>query len=63
MLVGGTADSFWDGSAARSITPHVLEVQDADHGMFVGGPLAASAEVLGRVMTAFEDFLDQAVWP
>lgn len=62
LLVGGTADRFWDGPAARSITPHVVEVAGADHGMFVPGELSASAAVLGQVMTAVEQFLDHVVW-
>jgi hypothetical protein len=45
------------------ITPYVVEVGTADHGMFVPGELSASAAVLGRVMTAVEQFLDQVVWP
>ncbi|HWG64319.1 MAG TPA: hypothetical protein VG253_21735 [Streptosporangiaceae bacterium] len=62
LLVGGTADEAWDGAVARSITPHVMEVCGADHGMFVPGPLAASAEVLGKVATAVEIFLDEVAW-
>lgn len=42
---------------ARRISPHVLEVPDADHSMLVPGPLARSAEVLGRVCTALEQFV------
>ncbi len=63
LLVGGTADQCWDGPAARSVTRHVIEVDAADHGMFVPGGLAASAAVLGQVMTAVEQFLDQVAWP
>jgi hypothetical protein len=63
LLVGGTADPFWDGDLARELSPHVLEITGADHGLFVPGPLAASAEILGRVVTAVEQFLDDAVWP
>ncbi|OLF11366.1 alpha/beta hydrolase [Actinophytocola xanthii] len=63
LLVGGTADRFWDGRLARELSPHVLEVDGADHGMYVPGRLAASAAVLGRVATAVEDFLDEVVWP
>lgn len=63
LLVGGTADRFWDGRLARELSPHVLEVDGADHGMYVPGRLAGSAAVLGRVVTAVEDFLDEAVWP
>jgi hypothetical protein len=63
LLVGGTADQFWDGQTARSITSDVVEIDGADHGMFVPGQLAASATVLGQVITAVEDFLDHIVWP
>lgn len=63
LLVGGTADEFWNGRVARSITPHVVEVAAADHGMFVPGELSASAGVLGQVTTAVERFLDHVVWP
>ncbi|SCE68680.1 Alpha/beta hydrolase family protein [Micromonospora viridifaciens] len=57
LLIGGTADSLWDGELARRLSPHVLEVPDADHSMLVPGPLARSAEVLGRVCTAVEEFV------
>jgi len=64
LLIGGTADPWWDGPLARDLTPHVLEVPDADHGMVLpGAPLARSAAVLGRVATAVEEFLDRHVWP
>jgi hypothetical protein len=63
LLVGGTADKFWDGHTARSLTPDVVEIDDADHRMFVPGPLAASAAALGQIMTVVEDFLDHRVWP
>jgi pimeloyl-ACP methyl ester carboxylesterase len=62
LLVGGTADRFWDGQTARSLPAEVVEVDGADHGMFVPGGLAASAAVLGQVIMAVEDFLDR-VWP
>jgi hypothetical protein len=62
LLAGGTADPYWDGEIARSVTPHVVEVDGADHLMFVPGGLAASAAVLGDVMTAVERFLDDVAW-
>ncbi len=62
LLAGGTADSWWDGAVARSITPHVVEVEGADHSMTVPGPLSASATVLGQVMDVVEAFLDDVVW-
>jgi pimeloyl-ACP methyl ester carboxylesterase len=63
LLIGGTADKVWDGRLGRSLTPHVLEIDGADHGMFVPGRLSASAAVLGQVTTAVENFLDHQVWP
>jgi hypothetical protein len=63
LLIGGTADELWDGRLARSLTPHVLEVDGADHGMFIPGRLSESAAVLGQVITAVEDFLDHQIWP
>ncbi len=63
LLIGGTADRLWEGAVARSLSPHVIEVEAADHGMFVPGELSASAAVLGQVMTAVEQFLDQVIWP
>jgi hypothetical protein len=63
LVVGGTADPLWHGDLARELTPYVLEVPGADHGMYVEGPLARSAEVLGQVATAVERFLDDVVWP
>lgn len=63
LLVGGTADRLWDGALARTLTPHVLEIDGADHGLMVPGPLADSATVLGQVATAVEEFLDTVVWP
>ena len=63
LLAGGSADEYWDGRLARSLTPHVVEVEGADHGMFVPGGLAAPAVVLGDVMTAVERFLDDVASP
>jgi hypothetical protein len=63
LLVGGTADKLaWDGEVARGLTPHVCEVDGADHGMRVPGPLAATTAVLGLLVTAIERFLDEVVW-
>jgi hypothetical protein len=63
LLIGGTADEYWDGEIARSVTPYVVEIDGADHRMFVPGGLAASAAALGDVMTAVEWFLDDVAWP
>jgi hypothetical protein len=58
LLVGGTADEMWDGALARQLTPHVLEVHNADHGMYVPGPLTDSIAVLRQMVTAIQEFLD-----
>jgi hypothetical protein len=63
LLVGGTADAMWNGALARRLSPHVLEIDGADHGMYVPGPLTDSITVLGRVVTAVEDFLEMINWP
>ena len=63
LLIGGTADKLWDGTVARRLSPHVLEVPEADHGMFVPGPLTDSVAVLGQVVTAVEGFLAAIAWP
>ena len=63
LLVGGTADRVWDGRVARSVTADVVEIDGADHGMFVPGALGASAAVLGEVIAAVERFLDRVMCP
>jgi hypothetical protein len=62
LLVGGTDDATWDGTLARDLTPHVLEIPHADHLLFIPGPLAATLEAHGKALTAVEHFLDTVVW-
>ncbi|WP_284747884.1 hypothetical protein [Amycolatopsis sp. RTGN1] len=63
LLVGGTGDALWDGAEARRLSPYLLEVEDADHGMQVPGPISESVAVLGRVLIAIDEFLDAIAWP
>ncbi|MEV6303264.1 alpha/beta hydrolase [Actinoplanes sp. NPDC051861] len=64
LLVGGTADTeWWSGGTAHRLTPHVLEIPNADHGLLVPGPLTDSIAVLARLVTAVENFLDAIRWP
>jgi hypothetical protein len=63
LLVGGTGDAMWDGATAHRLSPYVLEVEDANHGMCVPGPISESIAVLGRVLTAMDEFLDAIAWP
>lgn len=62
LLIGGTADRLWDSDVAAALSDHVLEIDGADHNMLVPGPMTESALVLGRVVTAIENFLDNVVW-
>jgi pimeloyl-ACP methyl ester carboxylesterase len=63
LLIGGTEDPLWDGALARRLSPDVLEVDGADHGMYVSGPVTASIAVLGRVIDRVGEFLDTIDWP
>lgn len=63
MLVGGTADKLWDSAVARDLTPHVVQIDGGDHGLFDLGPLEKSASNLGLLAAACEEFLDVNVWP
>lgn len=63
LLVGGTADPYWDGDLARRLSPHVFEVEGASHGMMVDGPVADSIAVLARMVTAVDEFLGTIGWP
>jgi hypothetical protein len=57
-LAGGTAGPFWDGTAATRLTPYVYQVESADHGLFVPGPVTGSVDVLKGLVVAMTDFLD-----
>ncbi|MBU2665482.1 alpha/beta hydrolase [Actinoplanes bogorensis] len=63
LLVGGTADKAWDRAAARRLSPYVVEVPAADHGMVVPGPLTDTIAVLARIVVAIDEFLDDIGWP
>lgn len=65
LVIGGTADNVagWDSDLVRSLGLYVHEVSDADHSLMVPGPLAESARVLGEIITAVEQFLDNVLWP
>ncbi|GAB3264016.1 hypothetical protein GCM10027586_20020 [Kineococcus gypseus] len=58
LLVGGTADPYWDPDTARRSGQQVVEVTGADHSMEIAGDLDASLRVLQTVLTAVGDLLD-----
>lgn len=59
LLVGGGADRTWDADLAHQLTPHVLSIDGANHGMQVPGPVRNTVDVLGRVVDAIDRFLDE----
>lgn len=63
LLVGGTADRSWDGPVAHRLSPHVLQIPDADHALYVPGPVSRTIAAAAQVADALEQFLDQHVWP
>ncbi|MBM2616129.1 alpha/beta hydrolase [Actinoplanes sp. LDG1-06] len=63
LLVGGTADPLWDRALAQELSPYVVEVPAANHGMYVPGPLTDTIAVLARVVVAIDEFLDDIGWP
>jgi hypothetical protein len=63
LLIGGTSDPLWDGAEARRLSPYVLEIPAANHGLQVPGPVSDSIAVLARVVTAIDDFLEAIPWP
>ena len=63
LLAGGTADRLWDSATAHELTRQVLEIENADHGLFDPGPLDRSADNIGKLAAACERFLDEVVWP
>jgi hypothetical protein len=48
LLVGGTADPLWDGDLARSLSPDVLEIAGADHGLARTADGPRVGEAVGR---------------
>ena len=59
LLIGGTGDRLWDSTVAHQLSPHVLEIPDGDHGLFVPGPVTDTVRVLGQVVDRIDRFLDQ----
>jgi len=63
LLVGGTADSHWDGAIAQTAAAaashaEVLELPDADHSLAVKGNKNATASAHAEFIRAFGRWLD-----
>lgn len=62
LLVGGTADEFWDADLARGSGLDVLEIEGAaDHILYTASHWKHSFEALGRTLEAVERFADHLV--
>lgn len=60
LLVGGTADSAWDGELARSFEGvDVVEIAGADHSLQLDGDTQGSLDVLASVVEAIERFAEK----
>lgn len=58
LLVGGTADDYWDGTLAKSSGHQVLELLGAHHGLEISGDPSASVRLLGEVVATMSDFVE-----
>jgi hypothetical protein len=54
LLIGGTADPYWDGAAAAATGAAVFEVPGADHSLERPGDLNGTLEVLSSVLSRIE---------
>jgi len=57
LLIGGTADPYWDGAAAAATGAAVLEVPGADHSLERPGDLNGTLEVLPAVLSRIDTHL------
>ncbi len=60
LVVGGTADEFWDAPVAAALVREgceVMEVPDADHGLCVPGDAVRSAAVHAKVTRRTDAFV------
>jgi hypothetical protein len=54
LLIGGTADPYWDGAAAAATGAAVFEIPGADHSLERPGDLNGTLEVLSSVLSRME---------
>lgn len=57
LLIGGTADPYWDGAAAAATGAAVHEVPGADHSLELPGDLTGTLDVLADVLSRVEAHL------
>lgn len=57
LLVGGTADDYWDSNVAKASGQQVLELPGADHGLEISGDPLASVGLLKEIVAAMMLFV------
>lgn len=57
LLIGGTADPYWDGAAAAATAAAVFEVPGADHSLERPGDLTGTLDVLRDVLSRVDAHL------
>ncbi|WP_405507827.1 alpha/beta hydrolase [Streptomyces cyaneofuscatus] len=57
LLIGGSADKWWDAELAASLPHDVLEVPSADHGLELPDDPVGSVEVLRQVVARLDRFV------
>ena len=60
LLIGGTADPYWDGAAAAATGAMVFEVPGGDHSLERPGDLDATLAALAAVLARVTEHLDAA---
>ena len=58
LLVGGTADNFWNGDVARASGQQVLEIPGANHDLEISGNPLASVGILNDLVAAMTLFIE-----
>ena len=58
LLVGGTADDYWDSALAKSSGHQVLEISGAHHGLEISGDPSASVRLLGEIVATISTFVE-----
>ncbi|MFH8373408.1 alpha/beta hydrolase [Streptomyces cyaneofuscatus] len=57
LLIGGSADKWWDADLAASLRHDVLEVPSADHGLELPDDPVGSVEVLRQTVSRLDRFV------
>lgn len=58
LLVGGTADDYWNSTVAKASGQQVLEMPGADHGLEIPGNPLASVVLLSELVATMTLFIE-----